>query len=139
MNRGQLAVIHIAKKQVGMTEEEYLDLLGSVRVESAKDLTPKTFNIVMNHFEQLGFVSKSKSRSKRRVENPATEKEALMGKLEALILATGKSWAYVDGIAKKRFKVESVRFLDTTALYKVVQMMAVYQARHQTPAKRRKG
>ncbi len=136
MNKKQLAVVHIAKKQVGMTEEEYQDLLGSVGVETSKDLNRKTFSIVMNHFEQLGFKSKSKTRSRRRIQDPPKRKKALMKKLEALILDTGKTWAYVDGIAKKRFKVDSVQFLEIPELLKVVQMMAVYQKRHQKKALR---
>ena len=34
----QLALVHIAKKQTGMTETEYRDLLSSFGVSSSKDL-----------------------------------------------------------------------------------------------------
>ncbi|MCP3941427.1 MAG: DUF1018 domain-containing protein [Desulfobacteraceae bacterium] len=131
MNRNQLAVIHIAKKQVGMSEEEYRDLLSSVSVTSSKKLNSKTFTIVMNQFEQLGFKTKSKTRAKRKVSNMPDKKQPLMKKLEAIILDMGKSWRYVDAIAKRRFDVEAAQWLEVPELRKLVQMMTIYQKRQQ--------
>lgn len=123
------AVIHIAKAQVGMSDEEYRDLLGSVGVESSKDLTGKTFAQVMSRFEKLGFQTTSKTRSQRKVSNLPKDKKQLMKKLEAIILDMDLSWAYVDGIARKRFKVDAAQWLGGEELFKLVQMMAVYQKR----------
>jgi phage gp16-like protein len=137
MNRNQLAIIHIAKKQVAMTDEEYRDLLGSVGVESSKNLNNKTFSIVINHFEQLGFKTKSKTRAKRKVNNLPNRKQPLMKKLEAIILDMDKSWAYVDSIAKSRFNVETTQWLEVQELQKLVQMMVIYQKRQQKKEMRR--
>lgn len=123
------AVIHIAKAQVGMTEAEYRDLLGSVGAASSKDLDNKTFDQVMVRFEALGFRTTSKTRKTRKVNNLPKDKRSLMKKLEALILDLGKSWAYVDAIARKRFGVDAAQWLEGEELYKLVQMIAVYQKR----------
>lgn len=131
INNAKKAVIHIAKAQTGMSEEEYLDLLGSVGAASSKNLNNKTFSIVMGQFEQLGFKTKSKTRSKRKVNNLPNRKKPLMKKLEAIILDMNKSWAYVDAIAKKRFSVDTVQWLEVPELRKLVQMMIIYQKRQQ--------
>jgi len=130
MNRNQLAVIHIAKKEVGMSDDEYRDLLGSVGVESSKDLNTKTFAVVMGHFEKSGFKTKSKTR-KRKINNLPEGKKALMSKLEAIILDMGLDWPYVDGMAKRSFKIEKVQWLEPPELMKLVQMMIKHQKRQQ--------
>lgn len=123
------AVIHIAKAQVGMTDPEYRDLLGSVGAKSSKDLNNKTFDQVMVRFEAFGFKTKSKTRKTRKVSNLPRSKQAMMKKLEAIILDMGLTWAYVDAIAKKRFGVDAAQWLEGEELFKLVQMMAVFQKR----------
>jgi len=123
------AVIHIAKAQVGMSDDEYRDLLGSVGVESSKDLNNKTFALVMTRFEKFGFKTTSKTRSRRKINNLPKDKVALMKKLEAIILDMDLTWGYVDAIARKRFNVETAQWLAGEELFKLVQMMAVYQKR----------
>lgn len=123
------AVIHIAKAQVGMTEQEYQDLLGSVNVSSSKHLNNKAFSIVMQHFDSLGFKSKSKTRSKRKINNLPKGKKALMKKLEAIILNLDLTWGYVDAIAKKRFHVEKAQWLERPELHKLVIMMQYHSNR----------
>lgn len=66
----QLALIHVAKKELGLQEEDYrsiLDLYGGV--SSAKHLTLEGFERVMEHLERLGFKStnsKQPARAPRR-------------------------------------------------------------------------
>ncbi len=123
------AVIHIAKAQVGMTDPEYRDLLGSVGAKSSKDLNNKTFDQVMVRFEAMGFQTTSKTRKKRKVNNLPKDKRAMMKKLEAIILSMDLTWAYVDAIARKRFGKDSAQWLEGEELFKLVQMMSVYQKR----------
>lgn len=123
------AVIHIAKAQTGMTEDEYRDLLGSVGAKSSKELNNRTFDKVMSRFEALGFRTTSKTRKIRKVNNLPKDKRSLMKKLEAIILSMNLSWAYVDSIAKKRFGVDAAQWLEGEELFKLVQMMSVYQKR----------
>ncbi len=125
------AVIHIAKAQVGMTQAEYLDLLGSVGAESSKDLSDRTFAKVMRRFEELGFRSTSKTRKRaRKVKTLPRSRREIMSKIEAILLDMGLPWAYVDGIAKKRFKVDTAQWLDADDLFKVLQMMIYHQRRN---------
>lgn len=63
---GQLALIHVAKKELGLQEEDYrsiLDLYGGV--SSAKNLTLEGFERVMEHLERLGFKSSNNKQPAR--------------------------------------------------------------------------
>ena len=58
MTREKLAVLHIAKKQLGLSEEEYRDILNNFSgVTSAEDLNEQGFESVMFHLSKLGFKS----------------------------------------------------------------------------------
>ncbi|MBI9093160.1 MAG: DUF1018 domain-containing protein [Desulfobacterium sp.] len=147
ISKAKIALIHVAKKQVGMTEAEYRDLLASVNVESSKALNTKTFADVMEQFKKLGFKTKSKRRY-RRVDNLPRGKQALMKKLEAMLLDMDLPWAYADSITMKRFKnadgspIEKAQWLDDGDLYKLVQMIVIHQKRKgktKQTGKRRQG
>ena len=129
IDQKKVALIHVAKAQVGMAEEEYRDLLGSVGVESSKDLTAKTFKVVMDAFKKLGFVSRSKRKLRREVENLPVGRREIMKKLEAILADMDLPWSYVDSIAQKRFGVGTVQWLDLEDLRSVMQMMIYHQKR----------
>lgn len=51
MDRKKLAVIHIVKKELGLSDDEYRDILEKYAgVRSAKDLDEKGFRKLMYHF-----------------------------------------------------------------------------------------
>jgi len=129
ISKAKKAVVHIAKAQTGMSDEEYRDLLWSVGVESSKDLNNKTFAQVMSGFEDLGFQTTTKTRPVRNVDNLPETKQQVMSKIEAILLDMGLSWAYVDSIAIKRFSVETVQWLEAGDLFKVLQMIVIHQQR----------
>jgi DNA-binding transcriptional MerR regulator len=56
ISKGQLKLIHTAKDRLGLTYEEYKEILalyGGAR--SSKELSPEGFFEVMEHFRELGF------------------------------------------------------------------------------------
>lgn len=114
IDNNKKAVIHIAKTQTGMTEDEYRDLLSSVGVESSKDLTPAKFKKLMKRFENLGFQSKG---SKHRA--PASSKARLTGKIKAMIVSMDLTEAYADSIAKRMFLVDKYIWCDADQLRKI--------------------
>lgn len=129
------AVIHIAKSQTGMTEEEYRDLLGSVGAASSRDLSNATFDTVMTQFEALGFRTTSKPRKRpRKVPGLPVGKQAIMGKIEAILLDMDLPWSYVDSIVAKRFGVDTAQWLNADDLHKVLKMMIYHQRRKERMA-----
>ncbi|MCG8643321.1 MAG: regulatory protein GemA [Desulfobacterales bacterium] len=125
MNRGKISIVHVAKKQTGMTEEEYRDLLASVGAKSSKELTRKTFSVVMGHFEQLGF----KSTSAYRARSNAEAKKHYLDKIDAILGDLGEDRKYADSIARNSFKVKYVHWLEEDKLRKVMQMLVYHQNR----------
>jgi len=107
------AVIHVAKAQTGMSEVEYRDMLGSFGVASSTDLSPAKFELVMKHFEALGFKRKGKPRK------PMTSKAGLTGKIKALIIVMDLTEAYADGIARRMFGVDKYIWCDADQLRKI--------------------
>lgn len=56
MTRKQLALVHVAKKQLGLADEDYRAILERIAgVESSKDLDQRSFEAVMQHMAALGF------------------------------------------------------------------------------------
>lgn len=58
--KADLAKIHIAKKELGLTDEAYRDLLrGQFKVDSAALLTPGKVARLLQHFQRLGWKPKT--------------------------------------------------------------------------------
>jgi len=54
----KLAIIHVAKKQLGLDDDAYRAVLAGAGISSSKDIkTTAQFNTVMSAFQQLGFKS----------------------------------------------------------------------------------
>ena len=119
------AVIHIAKAQTGMTDEEYRDLLGSVGVASSKDLNAAKFELVMKQFEKLGFKRRKKSKSRQ----PVSSKDRLLRKIRDLSAEMGLDHKYADGIAQKMFKICLCAWGDADQLRRIVAAMMYHKKR----------
>lgn len=129
IDNAKKAVIHIAKAQTGLTEDEYRGLLSSVGVESSKDLTGAKFRILMDKFEKLGFRTTSKQRTKKpRIRVPAS-KEKLIGKIKFILGDLNLSLAYADGMAKKMFKIEFFEWADQDQLRKLIAALTYHKNR----------
>ncbi|TBV12774.1 gp16 family protein [Stutzerimonas kirkiae] len=121
-----LAKIHIAKAQLGLDDETYRALLARVAgVHSAKELTPRQVGAVLAEFQRLGFEPKpATKRAGRNKPNAATERKALVGKIEAQLAEAGRVWAYVDAMALRMFQVERVEWCDTDQLRRLIAALA---------------
>lgn len=121
LNNKQKAVIHVAKAKVGMTEDEYRALLSSFGVDSSNYLDVKSFQIIMNHFEKLGFKSTfAQNRSK-------SSRTRLLGKVVAIKTAMQLTDIYINAIVQRMFKVDSYKWLDADQLHKLVAALTYYQ------------
>lgn len=126
ISKGKLAQIHIAKAQLGLTDEDYRAILArKAGVSSAKELTNKTVGGVMHEFRRLGFEPKPAKKASRKAPNPPATRQAEMNKVEALLAEAGRAWAYADGMAKHMFKVDRVDFLDDNQLHKLLQALII--------------
>lgn len=129
LTRKQLSLIHVAKKQTGLKEPEYRDLLLGFGVPSSKDLRPTDFDALMRQFKALGFVSTS------RFKKPLESKKRLMSKILAIKADMNLSDAYIAGMVRKMFKnndgepLEFYNWLDADQMRRLVAALTYHQKR----------
>jgi len=119
-----LAKIHIAKKELNLTDESYRDILHMhFKVDSASKLNDRQCTVFLNHLKARGWKPKRPSKGKRpfRPNGPSPlGKEALIGKLEAHLTERKLHWNYAHAMAKRICKVDRVEFCDAEQLWKLV-------------------
>jgi len=98
--RADLAKIHLAKKQLGMSDDAYRDMLWvAARVRSAKELDEYGRRSVIEHLRKCGATFKRPRRTGKRPHNYNRLPEYIT-KVEALLADMGLSWSYADSIAR---------------------------------------
>ena len=129
--RNELAKIHMAKKGLGLDDEEYRDVLWTVcRVRSAKDLDSYGRHRLLAHFRERGW----RPKRRRHPGQVAGGRGALIGKIEAQLSDMGLEWGYADSIARRMFSRDSVRFCQPDELRKVVAALTYEQKRRRRRA-----
>lgn len=118
------AVIHVAKSQLHLADEDYRAMLQRVAgVSSSSELDDAGFDKVMAEFEMLGFRRTRQREQDVRREGMATPKQ--LGRIRAL----WKAFSGNDDELKlgkwlgKHFHVSSVRFVEDSRAGKVVAVL----------------
>jgi phage gp16-like protein len=120
--------IHTGRRALNLDDDTYRDLLERVTGQrSAGLLTAPQRRAVIDEFNRLGF----KPPDHRRPGRAPEDRVRLMGKIEALLADAGRPWAYVDGMVKRMFDLESLRFCDAEQLRKIVAALVYDQKRRQ--------
>ncbi|SIS88179.1 gp16 family protein [Neptunomonas antarctica] len=113
------ARIHIAKKELGLDDETYRAMLQQVtKHSSCADMHISELYRVMEHLKKLGYKPATRKFGKR--PNPAKDKAALMGKVEALLADSKLHWNYAHAMAQRMFSVAKVDWLDKDQLWRLV-------------------
>lgn len=129
--RNELARIHIAKKEMGLDDDAYRDMLRDrYGVESAKNLNQDDVRDLLAHCAKVGALSSGKGWQGRPL--PSEDRKPMINKIIKLSdllgrLGEGKTFLrYADGVAKAMFfrgeqNVEIfVEHLTCAQLHKVV-------------------
>lgn len=128
ISKGKKAQIHIAKQQLGLTDDDYRAILARVAgVSSSKDLTDRNVGAVLNEFRRLGFQPKAPKRAGRK-PNTFNKREQL-GKIEAQLTDMGLSWEYAGAIAQRQTGIDRIDWLRTEKQFKGV--IAALDVEHQ--------
>ena len=119
-SRADLAKIHIAKKELGLTDDAYRDLLRlHFGVESAAELADKQVIVLLNKFRAKGWQPKTRRAAPRRKPDgddrfvaikpgPAARQQR---KVLALWAALGYDMAKLHARCKKQFEVDRIEWL----------------------------
>ena len=124
-----LALIHIAKKWSGISDQEYRDWLARCfGVTSAGDLPAKHRKMVIEAFKMKGWrpVHKSAKASGMHLK-PSSDRAPQLSKIGALLADMQYPWSYADSIAKQMYGVDFVRFLNPRQLQGVIAALAKHQ------------
>jgi hypothetical protein len=122
-----LALIHVAKKQLGLDDEAYRAILSGAGVSSAKDISSAgQFDTVMAAFINLGFRYRGGGGVKNRVSAPGTNRAMISRRQEYYIrglwdLASRvKDEKSLRRVVKRIGKVDDVSFLPRRAAQAVI-------------------
>lgn len=125
--------IQIARRQLGMDDDTYRAMLmRTVGATTSKGLTPRQIGRVLAELERLGFQPSNprKATTGRQTAEPAPERAALIGKINAQLAEAERTIAYADGMARRMFKVERVEWCDPDQLRRLVAALAYDAKRH---------
>lgn len=129
----ELAMIHIAKKDLGLDDDTYRAMLWTVaHVRSSSDLDQAGRANVLKHLKACGFKPKSNGFKIEPPKNVKLSSVALVGKIGALLTVLQKPWAYADGMAKNMFNVEKLTWCTPQQLHKMVAALEIAKARVQS-------
>lgn len=137
LSAGQMRLVHLAKDRLGLTDEEYKEMLalyGGVR--SSKELTPEGFFELMERFRELGFTPRGREPSGPRKGAPEGSGRFIemvtrgqRAKIYELTVELG--WAdnpaRLRGFMSKRFGI--VRVLTKEQAIKVIEALKAMLSR----------
>lgn len=131
LSKGILSKIHIARQQLGLAEDVYRQKLqGMFGKASAKDLSQRQAEKLLDEFKRLGWKPRPSSKSAGKPHNFA-QLPAEVQVIEAQLTNMKLPWSYADKIAKQMFGVSKVAWLK-----KPDQLTAVLAALHVEQEKR---
>lgn len=133
-----LAKIHVAKKQLGMTEEDYRAMLWTQgRVTSSSDLDHTGRQRVLDHLKACGFKPVASVKTKRpKRPTPAPDKLKLVRRIRAqLISLKNLPDSYADGIARQMFGLEFFEWGTHDQLHSITAALAVEQRKQGAPTR----
>lgn len=124
-----MAKIHIAKKDLGLDDDTYRDVLWRVTGKrSCKDMTIAQLQDVVKDMEKSGFKPKAAPKHGKK-PSVVGKREPLMGKIHAMLTDMGLHWNYAHGMADSMFKIKRLQWLNDSQLYKLTQALSVHQQR----------
>ena len=128
--RKDLAMIHLAKKDLGLDDDLYRSVLQELcGVESSADLDALGRRKLIAYFREKGWGRNDYTRGKPR-NSSNTDRKRLMSKIEAFLAEAGRPWSYADGMAKRMFKVERLTFCTPVHLNKIIAALTYDARRH---------
>jgi hypothetical protein len=109
--RALLAQVHIARKELGIQEEDYRDMLrAEFGPATAADLSIGELEKLVERFHQKGWPRSSAPRSAFRAPRSADQASALKERIGQMILPTDFDETRLRGLVRKVCGVEDLRW-----------------------------
>lgn len=124
-----MAKIHIAKKELGLDDDTYRDVLERVTGKrSCKKMLIGELEAVIKDMESRGFTPKAAPKHGKK-PSVVGKRQPLMDKIEAMLADMGLHWNYAHGMGDKMFGIKRLQWLNDSQLYKLTQALSVHQQR----------
>jgi len=134
IDAAKIALIHVAKKQLELSEEAYRQILDNAEVESAKDLDPDGFHYVMRQMERLGFQSTSTRKGYGRRRDMATPGQLAKIRSGWSEYTGGEGTeAQLNTWLHAKFGISALRFLDRWTVGKAIHALRCMNGRRANP------
>lgn len=121
--RSLIAKVHIAQKQLGLTEDDYRDILFDVAGRrSAGDCTEGELIKLVKHFESRGFTGKVKPGAAKPADHPfALKARALWISLHQLGAIDNPSEQALEAFARRQLGVAKLQWADQALAYRMIE------------------
>jgi phage gp16-like protein len=122
----QLAMIHIAKKELGLDDDTYrgvLRLISNGRTDSSRELDYGERKKLLEHFEGRGWKNTKTATPKAAKKT----NQDMIRKVGALLADMKLPWSYADGIAKRMFGRDRVQWCEAEELRAVIAALVKRQ------------
>lgn len=129
--RSDLAMIHLAKKELGLDDDMYRGILRDrFGVDSAGDLDQPNRNLLLAFFRGQGWGRSGGGHPGKPHNFNDAQRGPYFRKIEAFLAEAKRPWAYVDGMVKKMFNVARLAFCTVEQLRKVISALQRDAERH---------
>ena len=143
MRTAELAQIHIAKKQLGLSEDDYRAAIRAAsegKTDSAGELTPKQRDRLLAHFKRSGFkvrhARKDNAGQRRTPSRPVADRSEQVKMMRALWLRLHESGAIENAdeqglvtFATKHTGIKALEWLSVEQGQKLIEMLKNWLAR----------
>ena len=124
------AMIHLAKKELGLDDDLYRSILEQVcGVSSSKDLDQPGRRKLLAYFRGKGWGKRDYTKGKPH-NMKASGRKRQLSKIEALLAEAKRPWSYADALAKRICKVDRIAFCAPAHLGKIIAALVYDAKRH---------
>lgn len=125
--RNMLAKIHIAKKDLGLSDDAYRAILAEIGgAESAGDLDMDGLRKVVAHMRSRGFEPKRSKKTGSLPEGKAKQIKRIWAQCYSMARPVPE---YADGMAKQMFGIAKVQWCDHDQLHAMTSALTYQQRR----------
>lgn len=130
--RAMLAKIHIAKKDLQLSQDDYEAVLLRVAgVASAAECNDRQLDEVLKDFERRGFSSKARSSGPKPADHPvALKARAMWISLYHLGAIHNSSDTALEAFARRQLQVERLQWANQAQGYKLIEALKAIAERH---------
>lgn len=125
---GLLAIVHIAKKDLGLDDAAYRDVLGFWGVKSSGALSISELEELIDYFSSRGFQKKTTGDRRQKADGRRRMIEALHERIQAEAAKLENGDARMNGLIKAKANVDDLRFCrNINKLKQILRILKLFQ------------